>query len=268
MALLRVSLNVAGGNLEVPDVDIISWPGGDWQATARLAGAIIGSYLLVMWFTSVLWVYRDIRARSRDPITQGIGLAIAVAFPIIGLPVYMVLRPADTLQEAYDRQLEQEAILSDLHSISACPNCRRPMNDDFMVCAYCATPLKHPCTACGQLLQFSWRVCPFCATPRPRPQRAPVVEPALDFTEPDPMDLRRPARTEPRPEAREEPPSPMEQARAERAAERAKRTARLEARADEIAQASTNPSRGSELTEESATIRPRPLTRRRDDSDR
>jgi hypothetical protein len=117
-------------------VDIlISWPGGDWQATARLFAVLLTSYLLVFWFASVLWVYRDIRARTSDPVTQGIAVAIAVVFPIVGLPVYMVLRPAETVQQAYERQLEQEAILSELHSISACPSCRRPIDSDWVVCS-------------------------------------------------------------------------------------------------------------------------------------
>jgi len=151
-------------------VDIlISWPGGDWQATARLFAVLLTSYLLVFWFASVLWVYRDIRARTSDPVTQGIAVAIAVVFPIVGLPVYMVLRPAETVQQAYERQLEQEAILSELHSISACPSCRRPIDSDWVVCAHCASQLKTPCSGCGRPLQFSWRHCPHCATPRPRP---------------------------------------------------------------------------------------------------
>ncbi|MEX1023087.1 MAG: zinc ribbon domain-containing protein [Dehalococcoidia bacterium] len=156
------------------DFESIPWPGGDWQATARLFGALVGGYLLVLWFASILWVYRDIQARTRDPITQAIGVGIAIAFPLLGLPVYMVVRPQETLQEAYDRQLEQEAILSELHSITGCPNCRRPVNEDFMVCAYCGTALKAPCGSCSRLLQFSWRVCPTCATPKPRPQPDPA----------------------------------------------------------------------------------------------
>jgi RNA polymerase subunit RPABC4/transcription elongation factor Spt4 len=156
------------------DLDSIPWPGGDWQATMRLFGALIGGYLLVLWFASILWVYRDIQARTRDPITQAIGVGISVVFPLVGLPVYMVVRPQDTLQDAYDRQLEQEAILSELHAITGCPNCRRPVNDDFMVCAYCGTSLKSSCGSCGRLLQFSWRVCPTCATPKPRPQPDPA----------------------------------------------------------------------------------------------
>ncbi|MQC18710.1 MAG: zinc ribbon domain-containing protein, partial [Chloroflexi bacterium] len=156
------------------DLDAIPWPGGDWQATLRLFGALIGGYLLVLWFASILWVYRDIQSRSQDPITQAIGVGISVVFPLVGLPVYMVVRPQETLQEAYDRQLEQEAILSELHSVTGCPNCRRPVQDDFQFCAFCGTSLKSACSSCGRLLQFSWRVCPTCQQPKPRPQPDPA----------------------------------------------------------------------------------------------
>ena len=156
------------------DLDAIPWPGGDWQATARLFGALIGGYLLVLWFASILWVYRDIQSRSQDPITQAIGVGISVVFPLVGLPVYVVVRPQETLQDAYDRQLEQEAILSELHSVTGCPNCRRPVQDDFQFCAFCGTSLKSACASCNRLLQFSWRVCPSCQTPKPRPQPDPA----------------------------------------------------------------------------------------------
>ncbi|MDA0271413.1 MAG: zinc ribbon domain-containing protein, partial [Chloroflexi bacterium] len=148
---------------------LISWPGGDWQVTARLIAVLLTGYLLVLWVASVLWVYRDIRARTGDPVTQGIAVAIAVVFPVVGLPVYMVLRPGETVQQAYERQLEQEAILSELHSISACPSCRRPIEHDWVVCAHCSSQLRTPCTSCGRPLQFAWRHCPHCATARPRP---------------------------------------------------------------------------------------------------
>ncbi len=143
---------------------------GDWVAMARLIGLLFVGYFMVIWFTSVVWVYRDISARTNDPISQLIAVLVAVVFPIVGLPVYFVLRPSETLQEAYDRQLEQEAILSELHSISACPDCRRPISEDFMVCAYCGTQLKQPCVSCNQLMQFAWRHCPYCAAPQPRRQ--------------------------------------------------------------------------------------------------
>ena len=143
---------------------MIGWPGGDLEATLTISAAIVLSYLALIWVTTVLWAYRDIRGRTRDPLSQLVGMAIVVALPLIGIPLYLVLRPMTTLQQAYDRQLEQEAILSDLHSVSACPNCRRPVQGDFQICPHCATSLKEACRKCGQLLTHAWRHCPYCAT--------------------------------------------------------------------------------------------------------
>jgi RNA polymerase subunit RPABC4/transcription elongation factor Spt4 len=182
---------------------LIGWPGGDWTATAKLFGFLVFGYLFILWVASVLWVYKDIRGRTRDPISQAIGVGIAIIFPVIGLPVYLVVRPGETLNDAYARQLEQEAILSDLHSIKACPNCRRPIEDDFQVCAHCSAALREPCKRCGKLLQLSWRTCPYCATPRDaaRPQRAAAAAAA------------------PRPAPREAAPAPAAPARGPRAAQ-------------------------------------------------
>lgn len=158
---------------------LLGWPGGGWQASARLTGGLLAAYLLVIWIASILWVYRDIRSRTTDPMSHLISVAIAVVFPIVGLPIYLILRPADTLTAAYDRQLEQEALLSELQTISACPNCRRPVQDEFVVCAFCATSVKHGCTRCGRQLRLSWRFCPYCATARTQQQQE-VRSPAQD----------------------------------------------------------------------------------------
>ena len=147
---------------------LIGWPGGGWQASARLFSALFGAYLLVLWLASILWAYRDIRARSDDPVSHLIGVTIATIFPIVGLPVYLILRPAETLTAAYERQLEQDTLLTELHAVNACPNCRHPVDDDFVVCAFCSTALKQPCAHCGRPLQRLWRHCPYCATPRPQ----------------------------------------------------------------------------------------------------
>lgn len=154
---------------------LLSWPGGSWQATARLFGGLISAYLLIIWLASIFWVFRDIRSRTTDIVSHVISVAIAVVFPIVGLPIYLILRPADTLTSAYDRQLEQEALLSELQTVSACPNCRRPVQDEFQVCAFCATPVKQGCTRCGRQLRLSWRYCPYCATPR-TPSQPPERE--------------------------------------------------------------------------------------------
>ena len=149
---------------------LIGWPGGDWQSTARIAGALVGSYFALLWVASILWAYRDIRGRTRDPVSHIVAVGIVGSLPLVGLPIYLALRPDETLQAVYDRQLEQEAILSELHSVSACPSCRRPVQDDFMVCPHCRTVLKDACHSCNQLMLRAWKFCPFCSTARETPQ--------------------------------------------------------------------------------------------------
>ena len=174
---------------------LVDWPGGDWQTTAKLAAGVIGTYLFLIWIASILWAYRDIRSRTRDPVSQLIGLSIIAALPLVGVPIYLVVRPPHTLREAYDRQLEQEAILSELHSISTCPQCRRPVDENWMVCAFCSHELKQPCGSCDRLLLNAWRHCPYCAETRQRSAvPAPAAPTAADPgpgqpSEPSPLEL-------------------------------------------------------------------------------
>ena len=96
---------------------LIGWPGGDWQATAQLVATLVGGYLFILWATSVLWVYRDIQQRTRDPVSQLTAVAISIVFPLVSLPIYAALRPSETLQDAYLRLLEREVLLSELGSM-------------------------------------------------------------------------------------------------------------------------------------------------------
>jgi hypothetical protein len=226
-------------------VDIlIGWPGGDVESTLRLSGFLGGSYFALIWVASALWVYRDIRSRTRDVVSQLTATAIAVALPILGLPLYLVLRPKHTLQESYERQLEQEAMLSELHAVSACPQCRRPVQDDFMVCAHCRTQLREPCGSCGRLLQHAWRNCPYCATPRPRPARQEKPEPASTAAAGGEATPRRAAEEEPatasprrsdrrRPAPRSERPDRAERSDPAERADHIDRPAPVESRLDE-----------------------------------
>ena len=168
---------------------LIGWPGGDWQATAKLAAGLVGTYLFLIWVASLLWAYRDIRGRTRDPASQLIGVSIVAALPLLGVPIYMVVRPRETLREAYDRQLEQEAILSELHSVSTCPQCRRPVEGDWAICAFCSHELKQPCGSCDRLLLNAWRACPYCTAPRPRPVEQVAAASRLGIEEPPPVEL-------------------------------------------------------------------------------
>ena len=140
--------------------------------------AIIGlvAYLLVLWVAALVWTYRDVVARTSDTFTQTIALVLVVVFNIPGLLVYLVLRPKDTLMDAYDRQLEAEALLHEIQEQATCPRCRRKVEADFVACPYCRNSLGMPCENCGKTLTSSWVLCPYCSAERPQPAAPSIAE--------------------------------------------------------------------------------------------
>ncbi len=125
-------------------------------------GAIIAS----TWLGMTLWTLRDMRARSRDMLAQGAATLMVALLGVFGLVLYLMLRPRETLAEAYERSLEEEALLQGIEEKPVCPGCGRPSNVLWQVCPHCHTRLKKPCTQCGQLLELPWNLCPYCATPQ------------------------------------------------------------------------------------------------------
>jgi len=91
-------------------------------------------------------------------------LLVAV-FNVIGLLIYILVRPKQTLAEQYDRALEEEILLQELEQSPTCHNCGRPVKPDWQYCPYCEAELKHPCPQCGYLLEPEWKRCPQCGAP-------------------------------------------------------------------------------------------------------
>lgn len=137
---------------------------------AILAGVVGGVWAFLLWLSTVIWVYRDIRDRSRDSSLQLLSVFVVLmffpGFNIPGLALYLMLRPRDTLEEAYARSLEEEALLRELGDEGSCPSCRRLTDKDFQFCPSCKTQLKVQCAKCERLLSFSWVACPSCGTAR------------------------------------------------------------------------------------------------------
>ena len=154
---------------------LVSWPGGSLNAALRLGALILLSYALVLWLSAVVWVYRDIRNRTTDQVSQLIAVVLVAVFNVPGLVVYLVIRPQTSLADAYERSLEAEAILHELQlTANSCQGCRRPIDDDFNICPHCRIVLREPCRSCGRLIRTSWASCPYCATDRMPARTQPI----------------------------------------------------------------------------------------------
>ena len=51
-----------------------------------------------------------------------------VLFFVPGLLLYLILRPKETLDQAFQRALEEEYLLQDLDDLRCCPGCQRTVD--------------------------------------------------------------------------------------------------------------------------------------------
>ncbi len=152
-----------------------------------------GALLLAVWLAVGVWTFRDVRSRSRSGAAAVLATALVLIVPIAGLVIYLLLRPRETLTEAYDRALEQEALLQQVEEPLSCPGCSRRVNEAWVVCPDCRTQLRQPCAACAQPLDLRWTICPYCMTEVAQPASPDVVSEADD----DEMLISPPVQAEP-----------------------------------------------------------------------
>ncbi len=129
----------------------------------------------------VIWTFRDIRARSRDFLAQILATLLVIVLPVIGFVVYLMLRPRETLAEAYERSLEQEALLQAIEEPEVCPGCGQRVKSDYLYCPACHTRLKKACPECGHPLHLRWSLCPYCGASIASQalEPVPVLEPEV-----------------------------------------------------------------------------------------
>jgi len=148
--------------------------------------AFLGAFLAALWVSLIIWTFRDARARSRDPFAQLLAALMVAIFGPLGMFIYLILRPHETLAEAYERSLEEEALLQDIEERLVCPGCKQAVQDDFQLCPSCHTRLKKVCPSCGELLRLRWNICPYCGTSPSAPYMAREVPVVAEVLAPEP----------------------------------------------------------------------------------
>jgi RNA polymerase subunit RPABC4/transcription elongation factor Spt4 len=130
-----------------------------------------GAFLAALWLSLLIWTYRDIRNRTKDPLTRILAVLVVGLLFLPGLVIYLILRPSQTMEEEYQYMLEEEALLQSLEEKPVCPGCGRHIDERWRVCPNCHTKLKKTCHHCGKLMKLSWSLCPYCGTPEPGKRR-------------------------------------------------------------------------------------------------
>ena len=126
---------------------------------------LIGAYIVLVWLAVALWAFIDMRRRTNNPAAAYAAAALIIlASPVLFLPaliVHRIIRPADFTSERRVAHLREAALEAETLS-PRCPECRRLVEDDWLLCPGCRRPLGHHCHACGGTVGLDWPVCAWC----------------------------------------------------------------------------------------------------------
>ena len=136
--------------------------------------AVLGAFFFAFWIAMGIWTFNDIRSRSRDWLAILLACILVLIFPIVGLVLYLMIRPKHTLAEVYDRALEEEALLREIEETLACATCGIPVKENWVYCPNCHNQLQHSCTNCKNLVRNEWEICVFCGA-----MQQPGIQPGI-----------------------------------------------------------------------------------------
>ena len=131
-----------------------------------LVGDMVKVYVLLLWLGTAYWAFRDMQARTENPILPYFAAGLIIIFTpvlfIFAVVLYLIVRPRETLAEVYERSLAEETLLAEVEKNQLCPVCRDRVESDWLVCPNCRTRLHHVCPSCNRLADPAWPLCAYC----------------------------------------------------------------------------------------------------------
>jgi hypothetical protein len=70
-------------------------------------------YLGLLWLSIIIWVTRDSINRSNSLLFQTFSILLNILIPILGVPLYLIIRPGKTLLERYYEDMEHRILMEE-----------------------------------------------------------------------------------------------------------------------------------------------------------
>jgi len=138
----------------------LEFMGSDTFATVKVA---VLAYFALLWLAIILWVTRDALQRSGSILFQAFSILLNIAVPILGVLLYLIIRPSKTRMERYYEELERNMLEGESQGeMSTCSKCLTPADKDYSYCPNCGESLKKSCPGCKKTFPNVWSICPFC----------------------------------------------------------------------------------------------------------
>jgi RNA polymerase subunit RPABC4/transcription elongation factor Spt4 len=134
----------------------------------------IALYMVLLWAATAYWAYRDLQQRTSNPVAPYLAAAMIILFtPLLfffGVIIYRIVRPSETVAEANERALAEEAMMVEIEAQPHCANCSRQVHEDWIICPTCRNRLRRVCPNCNRLVELDWSLCAWCGKDFERPE--------------------------------------------------------------------------------------------------
>lgn len=143
-------------------VNASSW---DMQYLLQSGGPALMTKIIViaiifLRIVAIIWVAKDISYRTDKSRYQiACILLITLCSPVLGLPLYRILRPVSAKIDRLPRREIQ------LMNALTCYNCDAVNLRDHDYCVECGEPLKFACKSCHKKYCYTDKYCGACGTP-------------------------------------------------------------------------------------------------------
>lgn len=117
-------------------------------------------FYIFLRIVTIIRVAKDITQRTNSWLLQVICILIVTLLsPLIGLPIYLIIRPLHYKKDLLPRRESLTLWLLQ------CYNCNSLNTKDNSFCEECGEPLKLKCRNCENICSYNNKYCPHCWSP-------------------------------------------------------------------------------------------------------
>jgi hypothetical protein len=85
----------------------------------RFGAMLCGAAVALLYFSLLVWTARDIAARSRDMAIRIGAVLLVLVLNVLGLVIYLMLRPRETVAERVEREMIEEILAREISAAAA-----------------------------------------------------------------------------------------------------------------------------------------------------
>jgi len=122
----------------------------------------LGIVLAIFWLVVLYWVWFDASERCSSVFVKICYVLLVGILNIVGLIIYLLIRPSRTIEEIYWGDLERRYLKYETAELGDCPKCGTQLAPGYIYCPNCRYELKVKCPSCEVYVDRGSRYCPNC----------------------------------------------------------------------------------------------------------